>query len=175
MDSSYSSAYGRRFLLLESRRTADRPESVKEISQVIERRAGRRMFGREIQRRLGHREKVCNGRSRGAVRERRGKSRLILPRVVSERRISNFIEVRGAFKRAVEDAPTSAKTCRTGFAQNLAKQTVIVSERIRQAQPRRKVVPTRGRQRARNAGIPGNTQPVGEPGKTTDCSPGIKV
>src|SRR5579863_1845265 len=108
----------------------------------------------EIQRRLGHREKICNGRARKAVRERSRKSRLVLPRVVSERSIANFIEVRGAFKRAVEDAPTSAEASGTGLSQNLTKQTVIVSERIGQSQPRRKVVPTGGRQRARNSWIP---------------------
>src|ERR1700740_952873 len=138
-------------LVVKGRRATDRPESVKEIGQVIERWAARRMTRRKMQRRLGYGEKVCNGRASGSVRERRGKRWLALPRIVSERSISNFIEVRGTLKRAVENAPAGAKTCGTRFAQNLAKQPVVVSERIGQSQPRSKVVPTRGRQRVRTS------------------------
>src|ERR1700733_5218427 len=106
-----------------------------------------------MQRRLGHREKVCNGRARGSIRKRSRKRRLTLARVVSERRVANFIEVGSAFERAVKDAPTRADARRSGFAQNLAEQTVIVSERISQSQPWSEIVPTGGRQRARNTWV----------------------
>src|ERR1700693_2067749 len=117
------------------------------------------MFGRKEQRRLGYREKVGDRSSRGTIRKRSRKSRLTLPRKISEWSVSNFVEVRCALERAVENPPTRADARRPGFAQDLAEYSVIVSKRIRQSQSRRKMVPTGGRQRARNTWISGEHPP----------------
>src|ERR1700734_2730745 len=113
----------------------------------------------KMKRRLSHGEKVSNGRARGSVCERSGKRWIALSCKVSEGIVSDFIEVRCAFERAVENAPTGAETSGTGFAQNLAEQTIIVAERIRQSQSRREIVPTGGCQRARNMRISGKHPP----------------
>src|ERR1700730_4915016 len=111
------------------------------------------MFGGKEQRRLGYWEKVGDRRARGTIGKRSRKRRLTLARKVSEWRVTDFIEVRCAFKCAVENAPTRADARCPGFAQNLAEHSVIVSERIGQSQPRREVIPTGGRQRARNTWV----------------------